>query len=286
MLVISPPPTTPTETSADGTIKFKHRLLDGLHVEACVLSLDYRTPSRVICISSQAGCPYKCSFCASGYRDFIRNLQAGEIVEQVEAAEELVRSVHDYPFDVTYMGVGEPLANYSEVTASFRLLLDKFRNLHRINVSTIGPKGMIEKLSTLPLCGRLHLQLSLHSAFDDERSRLLRRQLPSVVDSVRALLAFGRAMEDDPCVNYLLFDGINDSREHALALASVLPREGCYIKVSTFCPITESTLVPAPERQRRAFVEELERAGLTVKTFRSRGQDVRAGCGQLLAETE
>jgi 23S rRNA (adenine2503-C2)-methyltransferase len=207
-------------------------------------------------------------------------------MDQVESAAYLVPGVLDRPFDITYMGIGEPLANLSEVSESFRLALEKYQNLHRLNVSTIGPKGMIENLSRLPLRGRLHLQLSLHSPFDEERTRLLCRQLPSVSDSVGSLLEFGRVMGDRPCVNYLLFDGINDSQHHAVALANLLPRKVSYVKVSTFCPIEQSALAPTPEARRQKFIAKLERAGLTVKQFTSRGQDVRAGCGQLFSETE
>ena len=95
---------TGVERSADGTIKLRVRLRDDTHVEACALDLSYRTPSRVICVSSQAGCSFRCDFCASGHIPFIRNLTAEEIAGQVTAVRSVTADPPGRPFDVTYMG--------------------------------------------------------------------------------------------------------------------------------------------------------------------------------------
>ena len=126
---------------------------------------------------------------------------------------------------------------------------------------------------------------SLHSPFDKERYSLLRKDLPSVNDSIQDLLEFGIQMSDMPCVNYLLFDGINDTSRHAEALCDLLPRERCYLKISSFNPILASQLRPSPRHVVESFTAVIRERGLLVKTFRSRGVDVRAGCGQFVAES-
>ncbi len=170
------PETTSTsyrlELSSDGTQKLTNTLPDGLQIETCILYLPDRDVSRIFCISSQAGCPFRCQFCGSGHRPFFRNLTAREIVEQIHLAKHVTKDSCHTLFNVSYMGVGEPLSNFCEVSKSIAGLFNTYDHLRRVNVSTVGPRKGIDALAMLPYKGRLHLQLSLHSPFDEERYRL------------------------------------------------------------------------------------------------------------------
>ena len=275
----------PTVTrSQDGTLKIVQQLDDGVQLESCVLDLPYRTPRRVICISSQAGCPFRCTFCASGARPFLRLLTAAEIVDQVGLAHGSASLPIGEPFDVTYMGVGEPLANFMNVTESFDALTSRWPEIVRLNVSTIGPRGQIARLARTASRGRLHLQWSLHAASDAERRRLLQWPVPTIRETLEEIALFASETGDVPCINFLLFAGVNDSDRHAAMLASAVRSIPCYVKLSTYNPVNGTGLLPSSCAQKCSFGELLAGAGIAVKYFESHGSDVKAGCGQMVSE--
>lgn len=257
----------------------------------CVLRLAYRQPRHVICVSSQVGCPYQCEFCRSGHRAYFRNLEKDEILAQVRVGFELVPSMS--LFDVTYMGVGEPLANVDQVVSSFQGLFDEFAFLDRVNISTIGPVAGLRRLMSLatsneiePYTHRVHLQISLHSPFDRERRNLFRQPLGSVKNLVANASELAQCLGDTVCFNYLLFENVNDTERHIDALVELLGERACYVKVSEYNAIAESQLIGSSGERAERFARALASRGLKVKVFRSAGTDVRAGCGQLVGFAE
>jgi 23S rRNA (adenine2503-C2)-methyltransferase len=272
------------ENSPDGTLKLRIRLDDGPQVEACLLRLSQRQVKCVVCVSSQAGCPYHCNFCRSGHRDFLRNLTAEEIVTQVERSADHAFELRSQPFDVSFMGTGEPLANTGAVAAAIGILRRRFPNIDTFNISTLLPSALLSRLAQIPADDRVHLQLSLHSPFDQERRRLLQLQGCDIRESIKALRDFAIQRNDRVCLNYLLFAGINDTHEHAQEIIRLVPADFFYVKLSTYTPIQESRLAPSEASIRLTFRRQLVAAGIVVKTFDSAGTDIAAGCGQLVTE--
>jgi 23S rRNA (adenine2503-C2)-methyltransferase len=266
--------------SIDGlTSKLLLRLADGQDVEA----VEMRTPPphsrKTICVSTQAGCAMGCVFCVTGQFGFARNLEAGEIVEQV-----LRFSREGGPVtNVVFMGMGEPLANYDETVRAIRLLVHPAGlNLgaRRITLSTSGLVPQIRRLAGEGL--QIGLAISLHAPNDELRSRLMpvNRRWP-----IRELLAAadeyvertGRRVSYE----YTLMAGVNDSDELADALARLLIGRLCHVNLIPLNP-TEDPSLHAPSLARAlTFEEHLRSASIAATIRRNRGRDILAACGQL-----
>lgn len=271
-------------SEVDTTVKFRYPLSDGMKIESCVIDLPYRTPHKIICVSSQVGCPYTCIFCATGDIKYVRNLTGKEIMDQVNYVLEKGFVDEEEHFDITYAGVGEPLVNMGGLRESSTQFLRNLEGLVSINISTIGPDNAISKLTEWAVKNRMHLQLSLHSPYDAERAELLRRRLPSINESLNALRNFAEATRDQPCLNYILFRNLNDSLSHAERLAKLASSGPFYVKITTFNDMGVSFLQSSSETRKKEFVEILRSNGIKTHFFVSKGQDIKAGCGQMLTE--
>ena len=268
------------------TAKLLLRLHDGQEVES--VEMNTRPAGqpggrKTICVSSQAGCAMACVFCVTGQFGFARNLEAGEIVEQVLRFSRAGRPVTN----VVYMGMGEPMANYDEVIRSVRLLVHPDGlNLgaRRITLSTSGLVPEIERLSGEGL--QVGLAISLHAPNDELRSSLMpinRRW--GIAEVVGAADAYARRTGRRVSYEYTLMDGVNDSDALADELARLLASRLCHVNLIPLNP-TEDPTLRAPSQQRaRAFEERLLSAGIAATIRVNRGRDIMAACGQLrLAE--
>ena len=271
------------KTSLDGTIKFAVLLKDGLCVESCILKLPYRTPNLVICVSSQVGCQFDCNFCRNGKRPFIRDLDPYEIIGQVELALNLIDTKDDVLFDVTYMGVGDPLMNTASAIESMNYLIKYYHNLNMINVSTVGSVDGLMAMLKSDLIKHMHLQLSLHTPFDSQRRKLISNTLPSIDDTIELAENVSAKSGKLFCVNYLLLKDQNDSQQHLLKLQEILKNRQCYVKISKYSVIKELPHLPSPQSTADKFYSTLKSNGFEIKCFQSYGQDIGAGCGQLVA---
>jgi 23S rRNA (adenine2503-C2)-methyltransferase len=231
------------------------------------------------CISTQVGCPMGCAFCATGLGGFDRNLTPGEIVGQYLLLQGISprRIGH-----VAFMGMGEPLLNLPNVLAALRLFKDQIGLSHRnITISTVGIVPQILQLAGHRL--QIHLALSLHSPLDEVRSRLMpvNNKWP-VAEVMAAMNAYQRATGRKITIEYLLIEGVNDSREEAVALAGLVKGAPHVVNLIPFnCVATEQGFQrPKPSRV-RAFRAELERRGVNVTERLERGHDIAAACGQL-----
>ncbi len=204
-----------TQNSTDGTIKLRLQTLDGFPVEAVAMRHRDRT---TVCVSSQSGCPLKCTFCATGTMGLGRNLEAGEIFEQVIVLAAILRDQGRKVNNVVMMGMGEPFLNYDEVLAACRLLNDPEGfglGARQIAISTAGWIPGIERLAAEPL--QLRLALSLHAPNDRLRTELMpvdrRYPLKKLMAACRDYrAATGRRI----FVEYLLLDKVNDTDELAV----------------------------------------------------------------------
>lgn len=264
------------QASTDGV----HKLL--LHggdeqVFECVL-LPYE--DRVsCCISTQVGCPMGCTFCATGLGGFDRNLTVGEIVGQVLLLQQLTRRRISH---VVFMGMGEPLLNFENLASSIRYLHEDLGISHRhITVSTVGIVPQVERLARLRL--PIHLAISLHSPSDKVRERLMpvNRRWP-VDELMRAVRRYFEATKRKVTFEYLLIDGINDTRDQARDLAALVSHLPCVVNLIPFNYVdtVQGFRRPSSERM-RAFRRELESRGVNVTQRVERGHDIAAACGQL-----
>ncbi len=265
--------------SPDGTRKMALSLAGGVIVEAALIPTGRR---RTLCLSTQAGCPVGCRFCASGIGGLLRNLEAHEILEQALAAQHLLPPGEKVTHLVV-MGVGEPLFN---LEALFRALdvLGSPASLgigaRRVVVSTSGvPQGMRALSRRRP---PLNLAVSLHTA--DQK---LREELVPVAKKwpVKEILAeAGRYQEATGrrvTLEAVLLEGLTDTPRQARLLARAAAARGFHVNLLAWNPVPGLPFRPAPPHRVKAFAALLEKEGVNVTIRRSRGAGVAAACGQL-----
>jgi 23S rRNA (adenine2503-C2)-methyltransferase len=266
--------------ASDGTRKWLMKVDAANAVEAVFIP---ETTRGTLCVSSQAGCVLDCAFCSTGKQGFNRNLSTGEIIGQLWLANRLVDSRIS---NVVMMGMGEPMLNLDNVIPALRLMLDDNAyglSRRRVTVSTAGViPGMDRLRDECPVA----LAISLHAPNDELRDKLVpvNRKYP-----LRELIAacnryLEKAPRDFVTFEYVMLDGVNDSLEHARELAAIARKVRCKYNLIPFNPFPNSEFRRSdPERIRR-FADVLNRAGLTVTTRKTRGDDIAAACGQLAGD--
>jgi 23S rRNA (adenine2503-C2)-methyltransferase len=266
--------------ASDGTRKWLMKVDAANAVEAVFIPEANR---GTLCVSSQAGCVLDCAFCSTGKQGFNRNLSTGEIIGQLWLANRLVDSRIS---NVVMMGMGEPMLNLDNVIPALRLMLDDNAyglSRRRVTVSTAGViPGMDRLRDECPVA----LAISLHAPNDELRDKLVpvNRKYP-----LRELIAacnryLEKAPRDFVTFEYVMLDGVNDSVEHARELAAIARKVRCKYNLIPFNPFPNSEFRRSdPERIRR-FADVLNRAGLTVTTRKTRGDDIAAACGQLAGD--
>jgi 23S rRNA (adenine2503-C2)-methyltransferase len=270
--------------SVDGlTAKLLLRLHDGQEIETVEMNTAVEGGRKTICVSTQAGCAMGCVFCVTGQFGFARNLEAGEIVEQVLRCASPARPVTN----VVFMGMGEPLANYDETLHAIRLLThpDGLRlGARRITLSTSGLVPEMRRLANEGL--QIGLAISLHAPNDELRSSLMpvnrRWPIAEVLDAASNYVKHtGRRVSFE----YTLMDGVNDS--HALAddLGRLLRGRLCHVNLIPLNPTEDPNLHASSAERALAFEARLRQAGVPATIRINRGRDILAACGQLrLAE--
>ncbi|MHB1191270.1 MAG: 23S rRNA (adenine(2503)-C(2))-methyltransferase RlmN [Armatimonadota bacterium] len=263
------------QEARDGTKKLLLEFADGERVEAVFLPYKERVTA---CVSTQVGCPVGCSFCATGIGGLVRNLTAGEIVDEVLTLEkEGARRVSH----VVYMGMGEPLANYDNVIRSIRILNEEVGISERhITLSTVGLIAKIEMLAKEKL--QITLAVSLHAPNDGIRRRLVPLAVRNPIERlVGACRRYSEATRRRVTYEYMLIHGVNDSNDHARELAALLRGTMCNVNLIPY-NMVEGLPYARPTRERvEAFRGVLESCGITVTQRMERGHSISAACGQL-----
>jgi 23S rRNA (adenine2503-C2)-methyltransferase len=269
--------------SGDGTIKSRFVLHDGYRIEAVLIPVPAEN-RYTVCVSCQVGCSLTCTFCATGKMKRVRNLDAGEIVDQVRLvnAQSLERFGHPLT-NIVYMGMGEPLLAYAPVMASIaRITAPDGMGFspRRITLSTAGIAKMIRRLAEDN--PRVNLALSLHAADDTKRDTVMpineQNNLEVLMD---ALHYFFQQTGNRITYEYIAFDGFNDGPEDARNLARLTRRFPVRVNIIEYNPVEGVEMVKSGENRLNGFVAELIRLGVTVTVRRSRGKDIDAACGQL-----
>ena len=252
-------------------------LEDGYAVESVLIR---RRDGHTACISSQVGCAFGCRFCASGQAGLKRNLERGEIVEQVLRLGSRVNRI-------VFMGIGEPLNNYDNVLGAIRILRDR-RGLDfpttGITLSTIGIPKALKALREEHL--GINLAISLHATTDEVRAGLIpgsRRH--SLAEVVERALSWGRRHNRVVTFVYLLLPGINDSAADLQRLAGLLAGGPARVNLMRWNAVDGLDFRRVPDRTLQTFRAGLDRAGIAVAVRDTRGQPIDAACGQLWLRT-
>jgi 23S rRNA (adenine2503-C2)-methyltransferase len=270
--------------SADGTVKHLWQMQDGELLESVLIP----TPHRLtLCISSQAGCAMACTFCATGWSGYRRQLSAGEIVAQFRGARRWARE-HGLGTitNMVFMGMGEPLMNRKGVMRSLSLLNHAYRfGARRITVSTVGiVPGILELAERKE---QFRLAVSLHAPNHELRQKLVpverKYPLPELLDALRKFdAAGGRRITFE----YVMIDHLNDSPALARELASLVKEFGAHVNLIPFNPIPGTDWRPSRSLRLREFQSVLAAQGIEATVRAPRGRDIAAACGQLRAEHE
>lgn len=277
------------QVSGDGTVKFLFELDDekGDRIEA-VLIPDIRpdgTANRLtVCVSSQVGCMFGCSFCATGMMGFYRNLSHGEIVDQVQYINRYAEELYDKKItNIVYMGMGEPLHNYRAVVESADIISHPDGvdiSQRRITVSTVGLTKQIKQLADEQRL--FNLAISLHAADDKKRNEIMPINNSLGLTELEESVRYYYDMLMQPVTyEYLLFDEFNDSPDDAKRLAKIAQWVPAKVNIIMYNKVAGVSLHRAREDRLNAFMKVLISRGVTATVRRSRGDDIDAGCGQL-----
>ncbi|MBE8721400.1 23S rRNA (adenine(2503)-C(2))-methyltransferase RlmN [Sphingobacterium pedocola] len=270
-----------SQISADRTIKSSFSLYDGNIIEGVLIP----TPERMTaCVSSQVGCSLTCKFCATGYMDRKRNLNADEIYDQVVLISKQAEEKYGLPLtNIVYMGMGEPLLNYSNMLKSVeRITAADGLNMaaKRITVSTAGIAKMIKKLGDDEV--RFNLALSLHAANDEKRNEIMPINEQNTLQSLAEALKYYYAKTKNPVTfEYIVFHNFNDELQDAKELVRFCKHVPCKVNIIEYNPIALADFVNAEADKIDQFATYLRNQGIITNVRRSRGKDIDAACGQL-----
>jgi len=269
------------QISQDRTIKSGFRLHDSHLVEGVLIPTEDRMTA---CVSSQVGCSLTCKFCATGYMDRARNLDAAEIYDQVVLIKNQAEEHYQAPLtNIVYMGMGEPLLNYAAVLESVdRITSPEGLNWSpkRITVSTAGIAKMIKKLGDDGV--KFNLALSLHAANDTKRNTIMPiNESNSLANLTEALQYFYKKTQNKITFEYIVFHGFNDTLLDAKELWQFTKKVPSKVNIIEYNPIAEAKYVNADPKAIDRFASFLADKGVNVHVRRSRGKDIDAACGQL-----
>jgi 23S rRNA (adenine2503-C2)-methyltransferase len=269
------------QRSADGTIKNAVKLHDGLVVESVLIPAEKRITA---CVSSQVGCSLACRFCATARLKRMRNLNPDEIYDQVVAIQQQCELFFGRPLtNIVFMGMGEPLLNYSNVIAAIdKITSPKGLNMasKRLTVSTVGIAKMIMKMADDGV--KFNLAVSLHSALNDVRSSIMPiNETNSLQDLGEALKYWYKKTKKKVTYEYVVWKGINDTEEHAQALLKFCQLVPCKVNLIEYNPIGDAEFQQASDEALNMYMHVLESNGITTRIRKSRGKDIDAACGQL-----
>jgi 23S rRNA (adenine2503-C2)-methyltransferase len=271
-----------TQTSEDGTEKALFRLRDGHRIESVLI------PERdhfTLCISSQAGCAMGCRFCVTGQGGLKRDLDAGEIVDQVIQIRRGMAEPERLT-NIVFMGMGEPLANYDAVVrAIHNLTCDDALNFSHRRV-TLSTSGLVPAMERLGREVNVNLAVSLNAAEDETRSFLMPVNRSYPLDRLLAACrAFPLPNRRMITFEYILIRGVNDRAEDARNLVRLLRGVRAKVNLIPLNPHQTLDLSPSPPERIQAFQEILVQNHYTAIVRKSKGRDISAACGQLSGES-
>jgi 23S rRNA (adenine2503-C2)-methyltransferase len=271
-----------SHTSPDGTTKHLIGLEDGDVIETVLIPEEER---RTVCVSTQVGCPIKCVFCASGLNGLKRNLSSGEIVEQVLHVKRGM-GLEDRPSNVVIMGIGEPLLNATALIKALKTMKASWGmgiGYNRITLSTVGVVGQLPELVKQNVTP--NLALSLHAPNDTIRNEIVpTMKNVKLIDLIKAAYEYKRATGKNVTFEYVLLEGVNDDKKHALELGKKIAGTKMKVNVIPFNRVEETPYHAPSQEKIDRFVTALGNCGVPVMVRKRKGDEVSAACGQLRAQ--
>ena len=276
--------------SKDTTRKFLFRLSDGNLIESVLIPASpalygERSDRRTICVSTQVGCAYGCKFCASGLEGFSRNLQPDEIVDQLIGVE---RESGEKIDNVVFMGMGEPLANFSNVMRAIQIINAPWGlgiGARHITISTSGLAPQIRNLADEAM--QIRLAVSLHGATDEVRDRIMpinrKYNLATLLDACEY---FASRRKQRITFEYILIAGVNDSDEQAHRLAKHARRLPAKVNLIPYNSVAGLEWSRPSRNRQENFQSILRQHGVAATLRREKGHDIEAACGQLRLQTK
>jgi 23S rRNA (adenine2503-C2)-methyltransferase len=270
---------TEAESGRGDTRKAAFKLPDGNLIEAVLMRHD--GTRRTVCVSSQAGCPMRCSFCATGTMGLKRNLTEGEIVDQVLHFSRLLAKTGEKVSNVVLMGMGEPMHNYDNVMAALRTMNDPKGlaiGARHLSISTCGIVPGILRLADEPL--QVNLAISLHAPTDELRTSIM--PVNNAYPIAKLLAAVDTYIEKTNrkvMFEYLLIEGVNDTPEVAVKLAPLMAKPLYHVNLIKYHDT--GAFKSSPRENRTTFMDLLMKRGVMVTHRISFGEDIDAACGQL-----
>lgn len=269
------------ESSRGDTRKVAVKLHDGNVIE-CVL-MRHEDGRRTVCVSSQAGCPMRCTFCATGKLGLKRNLTVDEMLEQVLffARDFKKKGSEETVTNMVLMGMGEPMHNYDAAMEAMKTLnVEHSLNIgaRRMSISTCGIVPGILKLADEPM--QINLAISLHAPNDKLRTELMPvNNAYPLAKLMPAIETYIEKTNRKVFFEYLLIEGLNDTDEVAEELAVLMAKPLYHVNLIKYH--TTGAFISSPRENRMRFMEILEKRGVSVTHRISFGEDIDAACGQL-----
>jgi len=265
------------QKSSDGTQKFLFRLSDGNLIETVLMCHDY---GYSVCVTTQVGCNMGCQFCASGMKKKLRNLEAHEIVLQVLTVSKLadVRVSH-----VVVMGIGEPFDNYDNVISFLKIINNPLGleiGARHITVSTCGLVEKIYEYAEFDL--QVNLAISLHAPNNETRNQIMpiNKAYP-IEELIKAIRYYIEKTNRRVTIEYILLQGLNDTKSHANELCDLLHGLNVYVNLIPYNEVIEKPYKRSKKEDMVTFFDILKKRRINVQLRREQGGDIDAACGQL-----
>ncbi|MEN9391428.1 MAG: rRNA ((2503)-C(2))-methyltransferase RlmN [Pseudomonadota bacterium] len=274
--------------ASDGVIKWVLQVDDNNKIETVFIPENDR---GTLCVSSQVGCALECQFCSTGRQGFNRNLSAGEIVGQLWwANKRLGHNPKDGKIitNVVMMGMGEPLANYTNVISAMKIMLDdNAYNLSKKKL-TLSTSGMVPWIERLKNDCPVALAISLHASNNAVRDKIipLNKKYPieQLIQACKDYLV--SSPKDYVTFEYVMLKDVNDSLEHAHELTQLVKNVECKFNLIPFNPFPNSGFESSSRNQIMRFQKVLHTAGYVTTIRKTRGEDIDAACGQLVGKVK
>jgi 23S rRNA (adenine2503-C2)-methyltransferase len=270
-------------TAQDGSTKFVLKLADGEMIE-CVLMPE--GDKNTLCVSSQVGCAFGCTFCATGKLGAIRDLTVDEIIGQIIIAKQFLKD--DKLTNIVFMGMGEPLDNLDNVIPAIRILQSDYGFQFSPRRMTISTCGYVPKILELAETGiRIKLAVSLNSAIDEKRDVLMPvNKMYSLSELKNAILSFRKSSPWRVTLEYIMIPDFNMGIEDAKALMRFLGDISCKLNLIAYNKVEGFAWRSPSLKEALAFQEKLRELPIAVTIRKSRGTEISAACGQLAARSQ
>lgn len=265
------------QESKDGTKKYLFDVLDGNAIETVLMQYHH---GKTVCVSSQIGCKMGCKFCASTGIQFVRNLTAGEIVEQILAVEQ---DINDKISNIVFMGIGEPLDNYDNVIKAIKIMNNPKGleiGTRHISISTSGLVPRIYDLANEKI--QCTLSISLHATTDEKRSSMMPvNNRYNIEDLMKACKDYIKITNKRISFEYALAKDNNDNLEDAQRLVDLLKGMLCHVNLIPINKIENGKFSKSTNENILKFRDFLNEHGIVATVRRELGSDIDAACGQL-----